>query len=440
MRRFGIGKSLFCSRSDGCRRDVQMQLPTARRKDRRRRNVQHGQRLSPERGLRALRAPARQLSSRWRLNRRRSDSWQRRRTHDGGGPVVLPDRWRMREPLSASTWNRHDCSRLVDSGACRPAARCSRARRRSGRLGSVSRPRRGTRGSPTIHRGTFRSTTPTPRSQMEGLQEVGRYYSAIPYYPDGGGGAFYPDGGANPSPSYLRATYPSAWGNCPSRTVIDLDGNMWVTNRAPDITYGSVTKVASEHQRLRGSKPRWGYSGDQPPDVNGNGVIDDFRDVHGGSRIGRVTRRRLRVHCFRWKQSPDHLGLRRVRSLLESSWELRTHPPVFQNKGGSVNDGDPWAEEQHQGSRARGSLSDSGFEGGTTGTIWAVNWWEQKVYAFNESDGVPQPVYFDGGMSWKLNWGGYGAIVDSQQRLWVVISPTSPIKLALFDTIHRQLR
>jgi hypothetical protein len=62
----------------------------------------------------------------------------------------------------------------------------------------------------------------------------------------------------------------STRGHCPSRTAVDLNGDVWVANRAFGF-YGSVTKIAGE----------LGHCVDR----NGNGVIETSQDLNGNHRI-----------------------------------------------------------------------------------------------------------------------------------------------------------
>jgi hypothetical protein len=62
----------------------------------------------------------------------------------------------------------------------------------------------------------------------------------------------------------------SSQGHCPSRTAVDLDGDVWVANRA----FGrqpSVTQIAGSLSRCK--------------DRNGNGIIESSRDLNANGRI-----------------------------------------------------------------------------------------------------------------------------------------------------------
>ena len=59
-------------------------------------------------------------------------------------------------------------------------------------------------------------------------------------------------------------------GHCPSRTAVDLNGDVWVANRAFGI-YGSVTKIAGDVGHC--------------VDRNGNGTIETSMDMNGNGRI-----------------------------------------------------------------------------------------------------------------------------------------------------------
>ena len=83
-------------------------------------------------------------------------------------------------------------------------------------------------------------------------REMGRYLSALK---------------ADPDIADVLGCQP---GNCPSRTAVDLNGDVWVANRAFNFR-GSVTKIANADCR----------------DKNGDGAIQTSHDANGDGRIDR---------------------------------------------------------------------------------------------------------------------------------------------------------
>lgn len=205
-------------------------------------------------------------------------------------------------------------------------------------------------------------------------KEVGRYYAA---FPRTGSGA---NSGLTGDPSY---------GHSPSRTAIDLYGDVWVANRAPGTgKQGSVTKIANDPATCI--------------DRNGNGQIDTSKDADGDGNISASEM----ITPSDWSDPNQY-----------DECILFTQPlgDACTNSG-CVN--------------ARAIAISVPIEGGA-GDVWVGLHEQHRFYKLRNTDGAPQPVA--GGAPYvDLGWGPYGAAVDSQQRLWAV--RTGMAQLALIDT------
>src|SRR5713101_2832235 len=210
--------------------------------------------------------------------------------------------------------------------------------------------------------------------------EVARYYSVIPI--DGLG---IPNGLVADSTGVV---------NSPSRTALDLAGNVWIANRAPGLQ-GSATKIANTLDQCRPLLDG-GYRTSR--DLNGNGRIDT--DPDAGEFI---------------------LPTNMADPTQYDSCVLFSTPLGSAGGGGGAVKGRALA------------VSQGSVEGGSTdGLIWFGHHQDQTVSKLNATNGQPMPVTPDGGLTISLPWGPYGAAVDSQQRLWLVKQTVS--HLALVDT------
>ena len=212
--------------------------------------------------------------------------------------------------------------------------------------------------------------------------EVARYYSVIPL--DGLGRR---DGGV------ARLTADQA--NSPSRTAIDLNGDVWVANRAPDYQ-GSVTKIANDPSSCR-PLPDGGLN--TSFDRNGNGMIDT--DPDAGEFI-----------------IPTNFA-----DPVEYDSCVLFSTPVGSFGGGTT------AVKARALAVSQGSL----LSGNTGGDIWVGIHSDHLVQKLDSRNGQIVEVGPDAGTEIVLpSWGPYGAAVDSQQRLWLVEQVTA--NLALVDT------
>ncbi len=206
--------------------------------------------------------------------------------------------------------------------------------------------------------------------------EVARYFSVIPI--DGRG---------------ITNSLRGDQANSPSRTALDLAGNVWIANRAPGLQ-GSATKIANTLDQCRPSLPDGGYLTSR--DLNGNGRIDTDPDAGEFIRPTNMADPTQYDSCV-----------------------------LFSTPLGSSGTGVM--------GRAL-AVSQGSIEGGSTdGLIWFGHHQDQTVYKLNATNGQPMPVSPDGGLTISLPaWGPYGAAVDSQQRLWLVAQTQA--RLALVDT------
>ncbi|MBI3185804.1 MAG: hypothetical protein HYZ28_27010 [Myxococcales bacterium] len=207
-------------------------------------------------------------------------------------------------------------------------------------------------------------------------REVGRYYTAVPV--DGLGQA-----------NGLRAL-PS---NNPSRTAIDLYGDVWVANRAIGLQ-GSVTKIANDVSSC--------------VDRNKDGAIRTSRDVNGDGAIDPDPGKGELI-------LPNNMS-----DPLEYDECVLFSTPVGGPGGGVA---------------ARAIAISQGAEG-TAGDVWVGIYRESRVYKLSALNGKVVPVNAAGdGSIYLSHWapaGAYGAVVDGKQRLWLVYPGQA--RLALIDT------
>lgn len=210
-------------------------------------------------------------------------------------------------------------------------------------------------------------------------KEVARYYTVVPR--DGSGAS-----------SGQVATLRPAAGNSPSRTAIDLFGDVWIANRAPTSgVYGSVTKIANDISSC--------------VDRNGNGRIDTSTDVNGDGVIDTNPS----AGEFIVPSNPADPSTYDECVLFSTVLGTNTSSSV---KGRALAVSVPPLES-----------------GSSAGWIWVGDWAERTVLKLDSSNG--QIVG-----SINLGWGPYGAVVDSQQRLWIAAAPgdITAAKLALIDS------
>jgi hypothetical protein len=203
-------------------------------------------------------------------------------------------------------------------------------------------------------------------------KEVGRYHAVIPIDSD-------------KNPVAMRGNQ----GNSPSRTAVDLFGDVWVANRAPGSVPGSVTKI---------SNSEFGCV-----DRNGNGKIDTSRDLNGDGMID---------------TNPANGEF-----IVPTDWSDPTQYDeciLFSTPVGTGSD-----------VKARAIAISVGFEG-SAGDVWVGLYGDRSFIKLNAADGKQVPVNASGAMSVPMSWGPYGAAIDSKQRLWTVYPGVA--RLALIDT------
>ncbi|MBZ4415953.1 hypothetical protein [Myxococcus sp. RHSTA-1-4] len=206
-------------------------------------------------------------------------------------------------------------------------------------------------------------------------KEVGRYHAVIPV------------DGRN-QPNGLRGNE----GHNPSRTAVDLFGDVWVANRALGVQ-GSVTKIANSKAYC---KERNGIEGIQTSeDKNDDGRIDPVTEM---------------IIPQDWSNPAQY-----DECLLFST-------PVGPSSTDAV--------------KARAMAIGQGIEN-SAGDIWVGVWANSRLIKLDPDTGQQVPVNSAGAMDipvFASGQGPYGAAIDRQQRLWMVSSSLSPLKLALVDT------
>jgi hypothetical protein len=212
-------------------------------------------------------------------------------------------------------------------------------------------------------------------------KEVARYFAVVPV-----DGLPSTDGGVG-NPNGLRGNA----SNNPSRTAVDLFGDVWIANRAVN-TRGSVTKIAST---LPGCRERNGIAGIQTSqDLNGDGTIST--NAGDGEMIIPTN----------WDDPAQY----------DECALLST--PLGTPDAGLV--------------KARALAISQGAQG-TAGDIWVGLHDTNSIVKLSSATGQQVPVSSTA-QSLTLPFGPYGAAVDSQQRLWVVSSNLNQARLALIDT------
>ncbi|HLL02834.1 MAG TPA: hypothetical protein VK539_19785 [Myxococcaceae bacterium] len=220
------------------------------------------------------------------------------------------------------------------------------------------------------------------------LREVGRYHAAIPI--DGraksDGGIGYPNG--------LRGNE----GHNPSRTAVDLFGDVWVANRASNIQ-GSVTKIANNKNFCQ---ERNGIPGIQTSEDKNNDGIISTNPADGEMIIPSTD-----TQSTAWTDPTTY-----DECILFST-------PVGPPGTGTI--------------KARAMAISEGIEG-SAGDVWVGVHNDASIIKLDPVTGQQVPVNTAGQLKIPLPFGPYGAAIDSQQRLWVVSSSLGRARLALINT------
>ncbi|MEW6434297.1 MAG: hypothetical protein AB1730_22585 [Myxococcota bacterium] len=219
-------------------------------------------------------------------------------------------------------------------------------------------------------------------------KEVARYWSVIPR--DCANSAGPPCAGGNATG--LQAGPDAADSYHPSRTAIDLAGDVWVANRGIQ-KQGSVTKIANADYACI--------------DRNGNGTIETSRDLNGDGQISTNAADGEMIIPTDWSDPAQY-----------DECVLFTTPV-----GGVPPANSP------VGARA---LAVSAGPEGSAGDVWVGIHFENRVYKLNNRNGQIVPVNGGGATFITLGFGPYGAAVDRLQRLWIVQPGVA--RLALIDT------
>lgn len=209
-------------------------------------------------------------------------------------------------------------------------------------------------------------------------REIARYYAVIPV--DGLGGAH---------PELVGNQGVNIFGSSPSRTTLDLNGDVWVANRAPNLQ-GSVTKIATDPANCI--------------DRNGDKKLNTSVDLNGNGQI-----------------DPNEM-------IVPTDWnDPKTYDEcvLFSTPiGATASD-----------VQARGMAIAQGAPG-SAGDIWVAHYRDSRMYKLDSSTGQSvsvDPTNPNGSKFIQLSFGPYGAAVDKKQRLWVVSAGLNA-NLALIDT------
>jgi hypothetical protein len=218
-------------------------------------------------------------------------------------------------------------------------------------------------------------------------REVGRYWSVMPK--DCANSAGPPCAGGNVHG--MQAT--QSWH--PSRTALDLYGDMYVANRGIG-KQGSVTKIANDTASCI--------------DRNGNGTIETSRDLNGDGQISTTAS--------------------------DGEMIIPSDPANPNTYDECVLWTKPLGDANATDVAGRALAVAAGIEG-SAGDVWAGIYFERRMYKLSSANGELMPVSPGGPSYVEVPFGPYGAIVDRLQRLWVV-EPGSA-RLALIDTVSGTL-
>lgn len=219
-------------------------------------------------------------------------------------------------------------------------------------------------------------------------KEVGRYFSVIPK--DCANSPGPPCAGGN----VHAITADQSWH--PSRTAIDLFGDMFVANRGVG-KQGSVTKIANDPSGCI--------------DRNGNGTIETSRDINGDGQI-----------------STNPADGEMIIPTAYGNPATYDECVLFTKAVGGI----PPTNEM----AGRAVAISAGIEG-SAGDVWVGIYFERRMYKLNPANGELVPVSPGGNAYIEIGFGPYGATVDRLQRLWVVEPGTA--HLALIDTVAGRL-
>src|SRR5450432_3195565 len=212
-----------------------------------------------------------------------------------------------------------------------------------------------------------------------GIHEVARYISVIPI-----------DGKGNPNHSTSAQVYN------PSRTAIDINSDFWVANFAANKNqYFSATKIAGNTFDCI--------------DRNGNGKIDTSFDdpTTPGGIFGVI-------------DPSEYANPKDPNNVLEYDECV-----LFTQELGNINPNGAFGE---------GAIAIAGGIEGAPGDVWVSTWIDRKVFRLDPLNGVPKPVYPDGGVFFSVpDLEPYGAAVDALNRLWVVARTSNTLALVNAD-------
>ena len=221
-----------------------------------------------------------------------------------------------------------------------------------------------------------------------GIHEVGRYISVFPQ-----------DGLGHTNHSTSRSVYD------PSRTAIDINGDMWVANFASHANeYFSVTKVAGSLFNC--------------VDRNGNGKIDTSFDDPANPALGAV---------YGVIDPNEYLNPSNPDDPLQYDECV-----LFTQELGNITPNGAFGE---------GSISIAASPQGGPGDVWVGTWIDRRVWRLDPVKGFPKPIPPGTGFGSLPDGGGqyisvpiepYGSAVDSKNRLWIVNRVSNT--LAVVDT------
>lgn len=197
-------------------------------------------------------------------------------------------------------------------------------------------------------------------------------------------------------------------GNCPSRTAVDLRGNVYVANRAFE-NQGTVTKIAGNEEDCI--------------DRNGNGRIDTTRDDNGNGVIDPGELRGQVDECLLWTVNVG------APNSIPRAIAIDAEGLVWVGLNGEqrVLALDPSdGEVERNVSLRRDNFSPYGAAIASDGTLWLVEGITGRITSIDTRTAVQGPVEIAESRADGCR-GSYGIAIDELDRVWLagIICPVA---------------
>ena len=189
-------------------------------------------------------------------------------------------------------------------------------------------------------------------------------------------------------------------GNCPSRTAVDLRGNVYVANRAFS-NQGTVTKIAGNE--------------DDCIDRNGNGRIDTSRDDNGNGVIDPREQRGQTDECLLWTVNVG------ANNSIPRAIAIDADGLVWVGLNGEQRvlalDPSDGSIERNV-SLMRDNFSPYGAAIASDGTVWLVEGITGRITSIDTATAVQGPVEIAESRAEGCR-GSYGIAIDQLDRVWL---------------------